>query len=615
MTTSARAEPSQVSVPGRRPPAMAAAAPSTIAPQPSAAQTLQRRFGNQGTQALLRARIGPDERTSRTVGQPRSAIERQSATATLQTSNRDAISRPGDALEQEAERVADQVMRMPHPSAAVATEGASVLQRTAAGAAVNQTVPPIVHDVLRSPGRPLDAETRGFMEPRFGQDFGHVRVHTGDRAAEAASAIDARAFTSHRSVVFGAGEYAPQTQSGRRLLAHELTHVVQQKTGSLQRQQKEVKAQPDDQNSSDYLRVVDSEIANVVEMWGKVLLKQRDAVTSAETEAAKPDQPDLASTLLITAGELLLVAALGGIGGLVSRSVGRAVIGAFLTGIANKAKREAAAASAQLWIDKTTKAAVDAGKTVLKPSVRALVMQGSTPALAFFQSQREALDKADTEAKKTARREGMAISKQPNAVETVRGSAAALEQVEAVAFVIQAEKTTQAWFTYMAQARRGTSKRDEAQPAGTELSSKSDVFWSNTPGVLYLRVNSYGELISASLKGSTTNLVAWIQGKPIRDLKIPKIIEVPWGELTDKNLTIRINEIGTIWVPTYSQQVGRSFWLGWGGGHYAMGTDQMGRFYNQITGSDDQMWDGARNFAELVVGKQKLAGFLKPDKE
>jgi hypothetical protein len=93
------------------------------------------------------------------------------------------------------------------------------------------TVPPIVHDVLNSPGQPLDAATRAFMEPRFGHDFSKVRVHADARAAEAASSIDARAFTSNGSVVFDAREYTPHTESGRRLLSHELTHVVQQQAG------------------------------------------------------------------------------------------------------------------------------------------------------------------------------------------------------------------------------------------------------------------------------------------------------------------------------------------------------------------------------------------------
>jgi hypothetical protein len=89
-------------------------------------------------------------------------------------------------------------------------------------------VPPVVHDVLRSPGQPLDLATSAFFEPRFAHDFSQVRVHTDTKAAESARAVNARAYTVGRDVVFGAGQYAPRTAAGDRLLAHELTHVAQQ---------------------------------------------------------------------------------------------------------------------------------------------------------------------------------------------------------------------------------------------------------------------------------------------------------------------------------------------------------------------------------------------------
>ncbi len=97
---------------------------------------------------------------------------------------------------------------------------------------MNQTeaseTPAIVHEVLRSPGQPLDSATRAFMESRFGHDFSKVRVHTDAAAAESARAVDASAFTAARHVVFGARQYRPQALKGKRLLAHELVHVVQQ---------------------------------------------------------------------------------------------------------------------------------------------------------------------------------------------------------------------------------------------------------------------------------------------------------------------------------------------------------------------------------------------------
>src|SRR5947209_2458285 len=92
-------------------------------------------------------------------------------------------------------------------------------------------VPPIVHEVLSSPGHPLDAETRAFMEPRFGHDFSKVRVHANDHADRSVHAVNALAYTVGGHVVFGVGQYQPDTAAGRKLLAHELTHVVQQSDG------------------------------------------------------------------------------------------------------------------------------------------------------------------------------------------------------------------------------------------------------------------------------------------------------------------------------------------------------------------------------------------------
>jgi hypothetical protein len=103
------------------------------------------------------------------------------------------------------------------------------LQRKIDNSECNEsTLPPIVHEVLRSRGQPLDAETREFMEPRFGHDFSRVRVHTDERAAESARAVNALAYTVGRELVFGDGLYSPGTEAGTRLLAHELAHVVQQ---------------------------------------------------------------------------------------------------------------------------------------------------------------------------------------------------------------------------------------------------------------------------------------------------------------------------------------------------------------------------------------------------
>lgn len=104
-------------------------------------------------------------------------------------------------------------------------------QRARAGDEFDTPLPPVVREVVGSPGRPLDTATHLFMAQRFGRDFGRVRIHADSKASESARAVNALAYTVGRDVVFGHGLYAPETPKGRRLLAHELAHVVQQSVG------------------------------------------------------------------------------------------------------------------------------------------------------------------------------------------------------------------------------------------------------------------------------------------------------------------------------------------------------------------------------------------------
>lgn len=174
-----------------------------------------------------------------------------------------AISQPGDPYEQEADRIADRVMRKPAPLISASPSARRRLSFSPAGSLELQRkcdpceedeklrrgepagnhdapapAPPVVHQALNSSSQPIDPATRRFMESSLGQDFKQVRVHTNALAAEAASAIGARAYTVNRDIVFGSGQYAPQSKSGRQLLSHELTHVIQQRgvVGRVQRQ-------------------------------------------------------------------------------------------------------------------------------------------------------------------------------------------------------------------------------------------------------------------------------------------------------------------------------------------------------------------------------------------
>lgn len=160
-----------------------------------------------------------------------------------------------DPLEHEADRIADQVMRMTERDVVAAEAGVPPVVPADHDAAVPPVVsrkcatcgeeenlrrkpaeaqpiagdaPAAVHEVLRSPGQPLDAASRAYFEPRFGHDFSQVRVHSGAAVERSARDVNARAYTVKHDIVFGPREYAPATSAGKRLLAHELAHVVQQ---------------------------------------------------------------------------------------------------------------------------------------------------------------------------------------------------------------------------------------------------------------------------------------------------------------------------------------------------------------------------------------------------
>ena len=165
----------------------------------------------------------------------------RSAVAPIQTKL--AIGESNDAYEQEADRVAKQVMRTSEPQPervcqcggscpscksdqTTLSQQTSQIQRIQA-TETGEVAPLVVDEVLSSPGRPLDPATRAFMEPRFGYDFSDVRVHTDARAAESARAMDALAYTVGSNIVFDQGQYKPNSVQDH-VLAHELTHVVQQ---------------------------------------------------------------------------------------------------------------------------------------------------------------------------------------------------------------------------------------------------------------------------------------------------------------------------------------------------------------------------------------------------
>ncbi len=218
---------------------------------------LQRTIGNQAVQQILQAKAeelwtGAATTSSPHFGHDFSHIPvHPKSPANVQTTL--TVARPGDLYEQEADYVSEQVMRMSalRPRS-LWQRGAAEhrdreherlqTNRTSEAGDLGQTAaPPIVHEVLSTPGQPLDPAVRAFMEPRFGQDFGRIRIHNDLRAAESARAIDALAYTLGEHLVFDAGQYAPNTSYGKQLLSHELTHSMQQHHGQVHRAPQRVK--------------------------------------------------------------------------------------------------------------------------------------------------------------------------------------------------------------------------------------------------------------------------------------------------------------------------------------------------------------------------------------
>lgn len=232
---------------------------------------LQRTIGNQAVRQMLQADVEKSEVGSVTTTPTRYAQDFSRISAyppgrpappTLKPKL--TLNTPGDGYEREADHIANTVMSMSEPELTCGCDDGCPncknkhhhhkhLQpkRVRGNYSGDMVVTPGVHEVLRSSGQSLDADIRTFMEPRFGHDFSRVQVHSDRQAAEAATTMNARAFTVGGDIVFGAGQYRPGTGEGRRLIAHELTHVLQQ-SGEKKAPVQMLQAQPAPPEKSNY---------------------------------------------------------------------------------------------------------------------------------------------------------------------------------------------------------------------------------------------------------------------------------------------------------------------------------------------------------------------------
>jgi hypothetical protein len=215
------------------------------------------------------------------------------------------IGAPDHASEREADRVADGVMRGgTKPDWSLSQVGMGMPAENSRGGP--SLAPPIVHDVLDSPSQALEAKTRTFFEQRFGRDFSDVRVHESPQAAESASAVQAQAYTVGRDVVLGE-DHEAGTEAGRRLLAHELVHTLQQKSSRGASLQRQAKASPETKLVDDFAAKFPAAAALIKPNPAAMKLVKEAFDAGATFGGFAEDGPDKASGRAYTVGHAVYV--------------------------------------------------------------------------------------------------------------------------------------------------------------------------------------------------------------------------------------------------------------------------------------------------------------------
>ena len=216
----------------RRPAAKIQRSAAAGATAPSPAKKLQERLGNRASQILISRSIASPAKDTSAGHVHISTAAPSSVPLTKGYRPPAKVSKPNDPAELEAEETARKVMRMQQPPAStpIAQKGTAkgAVQRTEAAPSSPAAKTPSPSRVSISGGAPLPASVRSRMEPRFGANFGNVRVHTGESAAHQSANLNAHAFTIGEHIFFGRDKFQPQSAGGQELIAHELTHTIQQ---------------------------------------------------------------------------------------------------------------------------------------------------------------------------------------------------------------------------------------------------------------------------------------------------------------------------------------------------------------------------------------------------
>jgi hypothetical protein len=474
------------------------------------------------------------------------------------------VDQPGDVYEQEADEIADRVMRSPAGDASGSRGGeccsgcasgtgcSGGVQRQAASAGSRAHGSEVSSDTesrIRSggpAGQPLPGPTRAFFEPRFGRDLGDVRVHSGPDAVQLNEDMQAHAFTHGSHIWLGSG-LSPEPSH---VLAHELAHVVGGHTASDVLRRSPPMGQPaigqtSGEIVSDYVDF-DSIYDDYCDAYGFISDAQHDGIASMYTEAQKPSKPGLMEELLVSLATAALGSVVSMLGTRIERTLEKRLIERFR--IADPKLHEnptlkAGIQSARDDVKMIAKGANDGFKDGVKalvgPKVKELLSSGKKPIDAFFESQKSSVVIAAREASSKARKNGPNVWKLRD-IHPALPLIAAQELLDAVnealahAEELQKRETLRHWLLYQAQEEFRTGDDDKPSAHGTDLSPVVRE-GAGQPGSGILYVDAYVDevgggtytafAIRGAMHGLSRPMLASLSG-PIRALNLPMVFSV-----------------------------------------------------------------------------------------
>ena len=452
------------------------------------------------------------------------------------------INAPEDQYEQEADRVAEQVIQMkvkPYETEDLVQQK-SRQQSNVSGTSVSNS---FLHQL--GPGQPLSPSTRAFFEPRFGSDFANVRVHTATCGSDVAHSVAAHAFTVGSDIVFDRGKYTPHTPQGQKLLAHELTHVVQQRAGlapvGIQRQKKGLEEKepkkrekqrdvPKPSPTETPGRNLEDVLDAVSDAYSYIILKQRDAVKDLYESAKKSKEPSslLMDALLLTA-EVALEAVTGGTGAFVAETVGKKLGQKIADGLIKEVRGVDTVKIVQDQMKEIAKNQVKKGG---KKAVKNLIDEQKTPMEAYFQGQRDFYTDQSFHLSQEFDVKGkQKIRNAPQPLDQAEVLRESINEQYANAYTLARNETLRGWLSYLPKSRLGIEKGAKGEEQGTRLASHSDLFTPllepKVPGLLYLFTDKSPDPVieSARLPGADSGLRAPLKGRKLEDLRIPFVIK------------------------------------------------------------------------------------------